>query len=193
MIKVNLLTDHTTRVRRTFVKPTVSRIGLVFLAIAVLVVAVMGFWTFYVNRQIQTGTERREKLRQEEARLQRLKQEIEQFEKLKQARQKRVNVIENLKANQTGPVLLLNNVIQSIPRTGNLWLTSLSQRAESIKIIGMTKQPEVIPDFMTNLMTCGMFQSVDLELIESQKEASKFSLVCITKNKSGAEERNANQ
>jgi type IV pilus assembly protein PilN len=192
MIKVNLLTDHTARARRTFVKPNVSRIGLVFLAIAVLAVGVMGFWTFYVNRQIKTGVERRDALRLEEARLQKLQQEIAQFEKLKQARQNRINVIEQLKGNQTGPVLLLNNVIQSIPRTGNLWLTSMNQKAESIKIIGMTQQPEVIPDFMTNLMTCGMFQSVDLEMIESQKDASKFSLVCISRNRSEAEERNGN-
>ncbi len=116
-----------------------------------------------------------------------LRKEIEKFEKIKQQRQSRIDVIEQLKTNQTGPVLLLSKVIQSIPRDGVLWLTSLTQRAETIKIIGYTQHTEVIPDFMRNLMTCGIFQSVDLELIEAQKDASKFSLICISGKKPQAE------
>lgn len=187
MIKVNLLKDQATRVRKNFATPSVSRVGLIFLAIAVLVAGAMGAWTFYVNQQIKTGTERRENLRREEARLQALKQEIAQFEKLKQSRQSRIDVIEKLKANQTGPVLLLNKILQSIPRDGSLWLTSLTQKTDTIKIIGYTQHTEVIPDFMSNLMTCGIFQSVDLELIENQKDASKFSLICISGKKPQAE------
>ena len=188
MIKVNLLKDHTAHVRKSFATPKASRIGLIFLAIAVLSAGAMGFWTIRVQKQVQTGREEREKLRREEARLQALKKEIDKFEKLKQARQSRIGVIEQLKAAQTGPVLLLNNVLQSIPRDGALWLTSLTQQAERIKIIGFTQHTEVIPDFMTNLINCGMFQSVDLELIESQKDSSsKFSLVCISGKKTQAE------
>jgi Tfp pilus assembly protein PilN len=187
MIKVNLLKDHTVRARKTFIRPNVSRIGLIFLAVAVLAAGIMGTWTFYLHRQIRTSTEKRDRLRVEEARLQALKKEIAKFEKIKQQRQSRIDVIEKLKSSQKGPVLLLNNVIQSIPRDGLLWLTSLDQKAERVKIIGYTQNTEVIPDFMTNLMTCGMFQSVDLELIEAQKDASKFSLVCITGKKTEVE------
>ena len=99
-------------------------------------------------------------------------------------------MIEKLKAGQTGPVLLLNSIIQSIPRDGLLWLTSLTQQGDRVKIVASTQQTEVIPDFITNLMTCGLFRSVDLEMIESQKESSKFSLVCMTGTKSEAESQN---
>jgi Tfp pilus assembly protein PilN len=97
------------------------------------------------------------------------------YEKLKQLRQSRIDVIEKLKENQTGPVLLLNSVIQSIPRDGVLWLTAMTQKSDKIKIVGFTQQTEVIPDFMSNLTASGIFKSVDLEMIDSQKEASKFS------------------
>ena len=187
MIRVNLLKDHTVRARKTFATPKVSRIGLVFVAIAVLVVAIMGSGTLYLRQQVQTSLEKREQLRREEARLQILKAEIAKYEKLKQQRQSRIDVIERLKANQRGPVLLFNNVLQSIPRDGALWLTALNQKGDQIKIIGFTQHTEVIPDFMTNLMACGMFQSVDLESIEAQKDASKFSLVCVSGKKSQAE------
>ena len=188
MIKVNLLKDQTAQTRKkTFVKPTVSRIGLIFCAIFVLAAAAMGAWTISIRHQVQTGIEKRDVLRIEEARLQTLKREIEKYEKLKELRQSRINIIESLKENQKGPVLLLNNVIQSIPRDGVLWLTSVVQKSDQIKIVGFTQHPEVIPDFMSNLAASGGFQSVDLELIERQKEASKFSLICTSITKPQAE------
>jgi Tfp pilus assembly protein PilN len=187
MIKVNLLKDQTAYTRKTFAKPTVSRLGLIFGAIFVLAAAGMGAWTISVRHQIQAGVEKRRVLRVEEARLQTLKEEIERYEKLKQLRQNKIDIIENLKENQKGPVLLLNSVLQSIPRDGVLWLTSVSQKSDRIKILGQTQHPEVLPDFMNNLSASGIFQSVDLDLIERQKEATKFSLVCISLTKPPAE------
>ncbi len=187
MIKVNLLKDQTVQVRRAFTAPTVSRMGLIYLAIFLLVAGATATWYFYIQRQVQTATAKKKKLQIEEARLQTLKKEIDKYEKLKQLRQSRIDVIEKLKENQTGPVLLLNSVIQSIPRDGVLWLTSLTQKADRIKIVGFTEHTEVIPDFMSNLTASGTFSSVDLESIESQKEASKFSLICMSLTKSQAE------
>jgi Tfp pilus assembly protein PilN len=187
MIKVNLLRDHAVRERKAFVKPSVSRTGLIMAAIAVLVVCVMGAWTLYARQQVKKSTLKRDDLHKQELRLQALQQEIEKYKKDKQRSKDRINAIESLKASQTGPVLLLNNVIQSIPRDGILWLTSLTQNADRVKIVGFTQTTEMIPDFMSNLMTCGMFKTVDLEMIDSEKEASKFSLVCTTGKKSQAE------
>jgi Tfp pilus assembly protein PilN len=179
MIKVNLLRDQTARVRKSFAKPTVSRTGLILVAIFVLVAGGMGAWWFYLDRQIQKCTERRDELRIQEARLQSLQKEIENYKQMKQLRLSRIKVIENLKEAQTGPVVLLNQVLQSIPRDGVMWLTSLNQKDSQVRIIGYAQHTEAIPDFMSNLATNGYFQTVDLESIESQKDASKFSLLCI--------------
>jgi Tfp pilus assembly protein PilN len=187
MIKVNLLRDQTARVRRTFTAPNISRTGLIFLSIFLIAFAGMGSWYYYVQKQIKTGTDKRAKLRMEEARLQSLKKEIEKFEKLKQMRQSRIDVIEKLKDNQTGPVLLLNTVIQSVPTDGTLWLTNVTQKADRIKLVGFTQYPEIIPDFMSNLAASGFFKTVDLEQLERQKEASKFSLLCTSQKKTQAE------
>ncbi len=82
MIKVNLLKDQTAQVRKTFVKPTVSRIGLIFCTILLLAAAAMGGWSFYVRQQIQSGTVKVKKLRAEEARLKELKKERIYLEKI---------------------------------------------------------------------------------------------------------------
>ncbi len=187
MIKVNLLKDQTARVRRNFAKPTVSRTGLILAAIFVVVAGVMGGWWLYLTKQIKDGTELRDKLRIEEARLQALKTEIVRFEKMTQLRQSRIDVIEKLKEAQTGPVSLLNLVMQSIPQDGSMWLTNLTQKEDQVRIVGLAQRTEAIPDFMSNLAADGFFQTVDLESIESQKEASKFSLLCLSAKSKRAE------
>lgn len=191
MIKVNLLNDHTVpRRKSSFAKPTVSPTGLLLLAIFLAAIGGMGGWTWHVERQIAEGRTRRDELRAREARLQQLRQEIARFEKFKRARQNRINIIEELKSKQTGPVLLLNTVVQSIPKDRVLWLTALTQREDRVKIVGFTRSMEAIPDFMSNLAASGIFQSVDLEMVETEKEkeSSKFSLVCLTPKQSTVEE-----
>jgi Tfp pilus assembly protein PilN len=187
MIKVNLLKDQTARTRKTFVKPKVSRTGLIFAVLLLAAAGVMGGWAFTVNHQISVDTVRREELRREVARLELLKKEVEKYEKLKAQRQSRIDVIETLKDKQSGPVLLLNTVIQSIPRDGDLWLTSLSQKSGIIKVVGSTAAPNVIPQLMSNLKASGIFASVDLELIERQEDSSKFSLICTSVKQPQAE------
>lgn len=183
MIKVNLLGDQTIRIRPTTVKTTVSRTGLAVAAIFVLLVGGMGGWWYTLHRQVQSLTESRDRLKLESARLAALKKEADQFEKLKAARQNRVEVIQKLKEFQTGPVLLLNHLIQSIPTDSAMWLTLLDQKTDRIQITGYVEWPESVPLFMTKLSATGFFKSVDLELLENDKEFAKFSLICVSARK----------
>ena len=187
MIKVNLLKDQSVRTRKAFIKPNVSRTGLIFGILLLAAAGIMGAWAFTVNRQISVDTVRREELRREVARLELLKKGVEKYEQLKQQRQSRIDIIETLKEKQSGPVLLLNTVIRSIPRDGDLWLTSLGQNAGIIKIVGSTRVPGLIPQLMSNLKASGIFASVDLELIERQENASDFSLICTSVQQPQAE------
>lgn len=187
MIKVNLLRDQTVRVHKTTVKPTVSRMGLVLLAVFLILLGGLGAWWYSIDRQVKTLTDTRDRLRAENARLQALKKESDQYEKLKRIRQSRIEVIEKLKGYQTGPVSLLNHVIQSMPRDSSVWLTLLDQKGDRIQIVGYALRTGAVPDLMTNLAASGFFKSVDLELLESDKEASKFSLICVSARKLPAE------
>jgi Tfp pilus assembly protein PilN len=180
MIKVNLLRDPTARAHRTFVKPTASRTGLALISFIILVAIGMGAWYFYVNAQKKNLKEIRTDLRLREAEMQEYKGKIARLEEHTRERKRRIDIIERLKENQTGPVLLLNHVLHSIPRNRLLWLTSLVQRENQVQVIGYAQQIEAIPDFMTNLKKTGFFQSVDLETIVRETDASRFSLLCMS-------------
>jgi len=189
MIKVNLLRDQSTKKpsRKKGAFPTFSRIGFIIAAAFAVILVGLGWWWYSVAREITQLTEAHDRLRIENAKLQGLKKQIVEFERLKKLQESRIQVIEKLKEAQTGPVLLLNHVIRSIPRESGIWLTTLDQKGDRINIIGYTKRAEFIPDFMTNLSATKFFQSVDLDIILDEKEGSKFSLVCMTALKSARE------
>jgi Tfp pilus assembly protein PilN len=193
MIKVNLLKDQTVRVRKSFAKPNVSRIGLVYFAIFLVIAGVMTAWYFYLDHEITVQTARQVQLRKDEARLQRLKAEVEKYEKLKQLRQSRIDLIEKLKENQNGPVLLLSTIIQDIPQNGKFWLTNLEQKAGNVQLTGMTRSPDAIPELLKNLTSSGIFSSVDLDVIERQDEDSRFSIICTSKKNSKTEVGNGSK
>jgi len=180
MIKVNLLRDQTSRARKSMPTRVISRMGLISAATLLLVAGAMGSWWYYLDLQVEKLTQEKDRLRIEDARLQSLKKQIAEFDRLKRLREGRIQIIEKLKAFQTGPVELLNHVIQCVPRDGTLWLSNLDQKGDRIQIKGSTLRGEAIPDFMTNLSATGFFKAVDLESIVSDKEASNFSLICMT-------------
>ncbi len=181
MIKVNLLKDQASRTRKIMVAPKATSLGLMFLAALAIVAVGLGATWYYLHTQIADLSASRDRLRVENLRLQGIKKQIDQFEKMKLERQSRIDIIEQLKANQKGPVLLLNHLIRCIPTSAALWLTSLEQKGDQIRIMGLTTRGETIPDFMSNLSATGIFRTVDLELYEDKdKDAAKFTLLCVT-------------
>jgi len=187
MIKVNLFHDKTRKVRKAAAKPAVARTGALLVVLLVLPLAAVGAWWYEIRGEVQSLTVSRSRLRAENARLQEIKKDIQKYETLKGQYQSRIDVIEQLKQSQSGPVLLMNNVIQSIPRSSSLWLTAVDQKGERIQITGYTRYSDVIPDLLTNLAASGYFENVDLELIEDPKDLAKFQLVCTTKRTTPAE------
>lgn len=190
MIKVNLLRTQTAPKRG----PAISKKpfqGSSLLLLAGLLLPILGLAAWYGSLKSQIGslTVRRDQLRVENQRLEGLKKQLVEFEKKKQERLSRINLIESLRANQTGPVLLLNHVIHSIPLNSVIWLNNMEQKGDRVKITGFTLRGESVPDFMSNLAATGFFRTVDLELYEDQQkdEAAKFVLVCITNTKAPTE------
>ncbi len=187
MIRVNLLKDHGADAKKPAAEPRGSRMGLALMAFFILILSGMGTSWYYLENQVRILKEQRDTLRTENERLQQSRKQIDELEELKRLRQSRIEVIEKLRDTQTGPVLILNHVIRSMPRDAALWLTVLDQKADRVQIKGYAMRGESIPDFMSNLSQSGYFTTVDLELIEVEKNAARFSLGCSTLRKTPSE------
>jgi type IV pilus assembly protein PilN len=92
--------------------------------------------------------------------LQAIKVQVDALEAKRATFQKKVDLIERLKAEQTGPVHMLDEISKSLPDF--VWLTALDQTGPTVKFTGEATGLTSIADFIAALERTGWFPNVDL-------------------------------
>jgi len=90
---------------------------------------------------------------------------------------KRINIIEGLKAKQSGPARLLDMLAATVSKTNSLWLTGFEQVGQKVTIEGVALSAKAVADFLTNLKQSNAFTEVDLKETfqdNAVKEMQKF-------------------
>jgi type IV pilus assembly protein PilN len=118
-----------------------------------------GYW-FYVNRQL-AGKESTVRERKADAdKLQSIIKEVEDFQKRKDSLQKRIDLINQLKQNQKGPVKIMDRISQDLPDL--VWLDSMTENAGKIDIKGKGLNPNAIANFIENIKSDPLFEEPEL-------------------------------
>ena len=89
----------------------------------------------------------------EVAKLQLEKAKKEELERKRKSFQDQVNLIERLKAEQGGPVRMLDEIQKALPDF--VWLTKMDQAGATLKITGEASNNNAIADFLSNLQRAG--------------------------------------
>lgn len=92
--------------------------------------------------------------------LQAIKAQVDAFQKKKKTLEDKVNLIERLKAEQSGPVHMLDEISKALPDL--VWLSELDQTAGNLKLTGESNGLTSVADFISNLEKSGWFPRVDL-------------------------------
>jgi type IV pilus assembly protein PilN len=123
----------------------------------------------YLNLQRQEAALHAELIaaRAEKARLQPILREVERFEGQKRDLQQRVNLIEELRQNQVGPVHMLDQISRSMP--DRLWLLDMKQSGNDVTLDGKTSTLSSLADFVANLEASGYFAK-PVEITNSEEE-----------------------
>ena len=88
---------------------------------------------------------------------------MDRFESEKSVLQQRIDVIETLQRNRTGAQDLLQMVANTVVRVDSLWLTSLEQSGDSLKIEGEAGSINSVANFITELKRSGYFDNVEIQ------------------------------
>ena len=95
----------------------------------------------------------------------------------------RVDVIDQLRANQSGPVSLLAMIGDTVNSTEAVWLNSMQDQGASVAIDGTALSSDAVANLISNLQKTGFFRNIEIK--ESyQDEAVKdmqafqFTLTC---------------
>ena len=96
---------------------------------------------------------------------------------------RRVDVIDQLRASQAGPVNLLNMIGNTINGTEAVWLNTMKDQGTSVDIEGMALSTDAVANLMTNLQKTGYFKNIEIKETyqdETFKEmqAFQFTLTC---------------
>src|SRR3990172_10751747 len=139
MIRINLV--GVPKQRRRVRAPVVTLEGgraLIVLVVVLVLVAGIQFWRYRnLQSEIVRLDEQIASLEREKADLGRIRAEYETFSKQKDLLTTRINIIEGLKAKQSGPVQLLSTVASAATSTNSLWLVGFAQAGQNVTIEGI--------------------------------------------------------
>jgi type IV pilus assembly protein PilN len=100
---------------------------------------------------------------------------------------RRVDVIDQLRANQAGPVNLLNTIGDTVNKTEAVWLSTMKDQGNSIDIEGVALSSDAVANLITNLQKSGYFRNVEIkETFQDNQvkdmQAFVFTLTCEKSN-----------
>lgn len=161
MIRINLLPHKAS-------KPTgvYFQLAAAGAALMVTIVAVV-FFTIHYNSVIENKKIEIARKQQLVNELQIIIDQVLQFERDKAALKSKLETISRLRAEQKGPVTLLDQVSRNLP--DHIWLTFVEKVREKVTVKGLSLYETSISDFMTALENSPAFEEVRLGPVRQQK------------------------
>ena len=175
MIRINLLPVRAAKKKETAVQQIA-----IFCVMIVLILAVV--LTMYFVKRLQISDTKND-ISTANNKISELKTKIGKLEELKALKEqvkKKLDVLNQLRKNKTGPAHRLATISDSTP--DQLWLTSYAENASEIKISGIALNEELIANFMRSLEASTDYMGVEL-VVSEQKETDgvkykRFDITC---------------
>ncbi|MBN2645148.1 MAG: PilN domain-containing protein [Desulfuromonadaceae bacterium] len=87
--------------------------------------------------------------------------EVNKYKKLQEDLQKKLNVLADLKSSKSGPVHLMDDLINALPE--KLWVTSFKDKGGALAISGVGMSENDVADFMSKLEASAYYQGLELK------------------------------
>jgi type IV pilus assembly protein PilN len=189
MIRINLLGTQKGKNKRSASSAAVIEVGdvgspkmkvLVVLALAALVN--LGYW-YQLDRQHQGIVAQMKVAEQKNRELADVKARYLERQREAENYKRRVDVIDQLRAAQSGPVDLLSTIGATVNDTEAVWLNSMKDQGNSVDIEGMALSTDAVASLIANLQKTGHFSNIEIKETyqdETFKEmqAFNFTLTC---------------
>lgn len=176
MIRINLLGLEAAPKRRRVSMPSLGvgadQLGLVVLLIAC--VAVIGGAWWYQRGRLSSVRAGLAEIQAERARLTDVAERVREVQEQTELLRQKLQVIVDLKANQTGPVVMLDQISRLL--ADGLWLSRLEAARGVVQIQGAALSNVSIADFVSNLEGSPYFEDVVLRFSEDTGDAYRFQV-----------------
>jgi Tfp pilus assembly protein PilN len=189
MIRINLLGTPKSKSKKgpAFSMPSLDfNVGSPMVQVAaVLVIAGLlngGYW-YQLDREKQSIAVKMQKAEQKNRELADIKARYMERQRQADAYKRRVDVIDKLREDQTGPVGLLAMIGDTVNGTEAVWLNSMQDQGANIAIDGTALSSDAVANLISNLQKTGYFKNIEIKETfqdDSVKEmqAFQFTLTC---------------
>lgn len=158
MIRINLLTEARAAAARkkTALLPSGARLNNLILlggvAAGLLYIGVMALVLTSRSRHLDEDIGR---ANEEVARLRSIIDEVKGYEDKKASLEAKIQLINNLKTNQRGPVRLMDEISKALPDL--VWLTDLTLSGQQVNLKGRTLSPNAVAAYLENIKKSPFF------------------------------------
>ena len=192
MIRINLLGAPKPKNKRGSAAASAAAVmevgeaGSPFMKVALVIIMVAvinaGFW-YKLDKQSQTIAKNMAQADQRNRQLADVKARYMERQRQAEAYQRRVDVINQLRAGQAGPVQLLNMLGETINGTEAVWLNNMKDQGSSVDIEGMALSTDAVANLIANLQKTGFFRNIEIkETYQDDQvkdmQAFQFTLTC---------------
>jgi type IV pilus assembly protein PilN len=185
MIKINLVAESPTPAAAKKKVPEISlgaRQGDTILVIVLVIgVAVSGGQWYLLSSHFKELKRIESERRRERDELQQYIDRVDELEAKREALRRKIQVINDLKQNQQGPVRIMDEVSRALPEL--VWLTNMTLTGNNLQLSGMAMDENAVANYIGNLSASPFFNEPTLgDLRRGAKGGSttfSFRLTCV--------------
>ena len=181
MIKINLVSEApqaaATRRKRPQVSLGARQGDILLLSVIAIAALVVGghYWLLHSEREELKREERAKKQQRDE--LQVFIQEVQELERKRAEFEHKIEVINNLKENQRGPVRIMDEVSRALPEL--VWLERVNLQGTALTLTGRAMDENNVANYISNLDASPFFQEPVLtDLARADQDTFRFTLTC---------------
>jgi type IV pilus assembly protein PilN len=142
----------------------------------------LGYW-YQLDKEKHTIAAKMQVAEQKNRELAEVKARYLERQREAQNYKRRVDVIDQLRAAQSGPVNLMNTIGDTVNGTEAVWLNSMKDQGASVDIQGMALSADAVANLITNLQKTGYFRNIEIkETYQDEQvrdmQAFQFTLTC---------------
>jgi type IV pilus assembly protein PilN len=142
----------------------------------------VGYW-YRLDKEKQSIAAKMQVAQRRNAELADVKARYLERQKQAEMYKRRVDVIDKLRASQSGPVNLLNTIGDTINGTEAVWLNTMKDQGGSVDIEGMALSADAVASLILNLQKTGYFKNIEIkETFQDdtfkEMQAFQFTLTC---------------
>ncbi len=185
MIKINLVAETPAAASIQAERPQFSLgakqgdiVLLIVLALGLIVVGTQ--WFLLTSKRSELQEVERQRRRERDELLVYIKK-VEELEARREALRQKINVINELKRNQRGPVRILDEVSRALPEL--VWLTKMALKGNNVELSGNAMDENAVANYISNIDASPFFDEPVLKnLARGRGDTFSFGMTFVFNN-----------